>query len=294
MIKSMTGFGKGESSDGKRNVVAEMKSVNHRYVDVHVKLPRRYSFLEEKIKKQVKETVKRGKIEISVQIENLTEEDMNINLNTLIAKQYMKNINELKEMFHMEEEISLQYLASLPDVIKSMPDIENEEEIEKLAAKAIANAINSFDKMRIIEGEKLAEDLMMRGELIRNYLTSIEERAPMVSKLYADRLSDHIQELIGKNIEIPTDRILVEAAVFADKSNITEEIVRLDSHIIQMGDIINNAKRSEGKKLDFLIQEMNRETNTIGSKANDIDITKHMLEIKSEVEKIREQVQNIE
>jgi len=293
MIKSMTGFGKGEYSDSKRNFTIEIKSVNHRYTDISVKMPRRYSFAEEIIKKLVKKTVKRGKVEISVMVENLTEDDLNINLNTAVAHQYVENLQALKEEFGLQDEITLSLLADMPDVIKAMPDIEDEEEIIRSISSALEIAIEKHDSMRKIEGEKLASDLKMRCELIRSYVKQIEKKAPDVGKLYAEKLNDRIHELIDNSVEVPEDRILLEAAIFADKANITEELVRLNSHIDQMETILD-ADKSEGKKLDFLVQEMNREANTIGSKANDIGITEVMLEIKSEVEKIREQVQNIE
>lgn len=293
MIKSMTGFGKGEFIDENRSITVEMKAVNHRYCDVHVKMPRRYSFAEEKVKSLVKNSIKRGKIEVSVIVENIKDADVNIKLNTVIAKQYMENLKELSDELQLEDQITLEYVASLPDVLKSVPDVENEEEVTAAIEKAVAIAIENFDNMRKVEGEKLAEDLLMRGRVIRSHVDTIGERAPMLQKIYADRIKERIEALLDGNIEVPEDRIVLEAAIFADKANITEELVRLDSHMIQMENIINSDK-SEGKKLDFLVQEMNRETNTIGSKANDLDITSTMLEIKSEIEKIREQVQNIE
>ena len=293
MIKSMTGFGKGEYIDEARSIVVEMKAVNHRYCDVHVKMPRRYSFAEEKVKAIVKDTVKRGKIEVSIMIENLGESDVNIKLNTMVAKQYMDNLNELSKMLGLENNITLDYVASLPDVMKAIADVEDEEVVLKSIISALNMAIENFDNMRKIEGKKLEEDLLMRGELIRGYVSQIEEKAPKVQEIYTKKLKKRIDDLLEGSVEIPEDRVMLEAAIFADKANITEELVRLDSHMIQLKNIING-KRSEGKKLDFLVQEMNRETNTIGSKANDLGITSIMLEIKSEIEKIREQVQNIE
>ena len=293
MIKSMTGFGKGEFTDGKRNVICEIRSVNHRYSDIFIKMPRRYSFAEEKIKSIIKETVKRGKVEVSVVVESITEEDITIKLNPLVARQYIDNLRMLKDEFGLEGEISLETIANLPDVMKNAPDIDDEEEVTSSIEEAVRTAVANLDQMRVIEGQKLAEDLTMRGELIRKYVSEIEERAPEIVKEYKQKLYDRISELVEGMVEVPDERILVEAAVFADKTNITEELVRLDSHISQLHQILGAAK-SNGKKLDFLVQEMNREANTIGSKANDNDITGAVIEIKSEVEKIREQVQNIE
>lgn len=294
MIKSMTGFGRSEHSDGKRNITVEIKSVNHRYGDISVKMPRRYSFAEEMIKNTVKHTVSRGKVDVSILVENLTEDDVTIRLNTMVARQYMDNLSELRETFKLHDDVTLQFLATLPDVMKAVPDVEDEEEILGAIQTPLGEALRNLDHMRRVEGQKLAEDLLMRGELIRKSVKKIEERSPQVAEAYAEKLKERIRELIGNNVDIPEDRILLEAAVFADKCSITEELVRLESHMLQLKKIIEESSQPAGKKLDFLVQEMNRETNTIGSKANDIEITNLMLDIKSEIEKIREQVQNIE
>lgn len=294
MIKSMTGFGRSEYTDGKRNITVEIKSVNHRYSDISIKMPRRYGFAEDKVKNAVKERIRRGKVDVSIMVENITENDVNIKLNTMIAKQYYENLLELRKEFSVEGDITLQFLAGLPDVIKAIPDVEDEEEITKAILIPVAEAAANLEKMRAVEGEKLAEDLIAKGRSIRSILDKIAERAPQVSIDYTARLRERITELIGGSIEVPEDRILVEAAIFADKCAIDEEITRLGSHLIQLENIVTKSTQPDGKKLDFLVQEMNREANTIGSKANDITITGYMLEIKSEIEKIREQVQNIE
>lgn len=294
MIKSMTGFGRGEFSDGKRSVTAEIKTVNHRYSDINVKMPKRYSFAEEKIKAIAKRRIKRGKAEISIMIENITEEDMVVKLNTAMAGQYVQNLRLLKDTYGLSGEVDLQMIASMPDVVKSVPDVENEEEVAKVMEQAVSMAAENLDSMRAAEGAKLCEDLLLRGDMIRDIVRKIEERAPMVVKDYTERLYTRIRELIEDAAAVPEDRILMEAAVFADKSNITEELVRLDSHMLQLKDILTSGSSPVGKKLDFLVQEMNREANTIGSKSNDLEITSLMLEAKSEIEKIREQVQNIE
>ena len=290
----MTGFGRGEFSDGKRNVIAEIKTVNHRYADVNVKMPKRYSFAEEKVKAIVKERVKRGKVEVSIIVENLTEEDTTVKLNTLVASQYVENLKELQKTYDLKGDIDIHLVANMPDVLKAIPDVENEDEVTTVINGAVAEAAKNLDDMRGIEGKKLAEDLLMRGDLIRNLVKKIDTRAPMVAEEYTQKLLNRIKDLIGGQVDIPEDRILVEAAVFADKANITEELVRLDSHMIQLKNILNGSDGPCGKKLDFLVQEMNREANTIGSKSNDMEITALMLETKSEIEKIREQVQNIE
>ena len=294
MIKSMTGFGRGEYTDGKRSIIAEIKSVNHRYSDITIKMPRRYTFAEDKIKNAVKDKIRRGKVDVSIIVENITENDVNIKLNSMQAKQYYDNLTELRGEFDLSGDISLQFLASLPDVMKAIPDVEDEEEITKAILEAVSEAAVNLEKMRAVEGEKLAEDLIAKGEYIKEILDKIAERAPQVVADYTARMKERIQELVGSSVQVPEDRILVEAAVFADKCAIDEEITRLNSHLVQLKNIIEKSSQPDGKKLDFLVQEMNREANTIGSKANDITITNYMLEIKSEIEKIREQVQNIE
>jgi len=294
MIKSMTGFGRGEYTDGKRRIVVEIKSVNHRYSDISIKMPRRYGFAEDKVKNTVKEKIRRGKVDVSIMVENITENDVNIKLNEMLAKQYFENLNQLKSQFALEEEVSLRLLATMPDVMKAIPDVEDEEEITKAILIPTAEAAVNLETMRAIEGEKLAEDLIAKGEHVKELLDKIAERAPMVAAAYTEKLRERITTLIGDSVQVPEDRILVEAAIFADKCAIDEEITRLNSHLVQLKDIITKSTQPDGKKLDFLVQEMNREANTIGSKANDITITGHMLDIKSEIEKIREQVQNIE
>lgn len=294
MIKSMTGFGRGEYNDGKRNITVEIKSVNHRYCDISVKMPRRYSFVEDKVKSAIKQTIRRGKVDVSIMVENITENDVNIKLNTMIAQQYYDNLKELQKNFDVCGDITLSMLAGMPDVLKSVPDVDDEEEMTKCILIPAMEAAKNLEAMRSVEGEKLAEDLLSRGETIKGLVAQIEERSAEVPKAYAQKLKDRITELIGNSVTIPEDRILVEAAIFADKCAIAEELTRLYSHMDQMKNIIETSAQPDGKKLDFLVQEMNREANTIGSKANDITITNLMLQVKAEIEKIREQVQNVE
>ena len=294
MVKSMTGFGRSEYSDEKRNITVEIKSVNHRYSDINVRMPRRYSFAEEKVKNAVKTAARRGKIEVSVMVENIGDEDVNIRLNTAVAKQYLDNIAQLKDVFGIGGDVTLEYIASLPDVMKSVPDVENEDESTAILVNAVKEAAEKHAEMRSVEGEKLAEDILMRADLIEAHVKEIEQRSPDVVTEYTEKLRTRINEMIGGAVVATEERILLEAAVFADKINVTEETVRLGSHVNQLRKIISDSSQPEGKKLDFLVQEMNREANTIGSKANDLEITSRVLEIKSEIEKIREQVQNIE
>ena len=294
MIKSMTGFGRGEYSDGKRNVIAEVKTVNHRYVDIAVKMPKRYSFAEEEIKTIFKSRIKRGKVDVSIIVENITEGDITVKLNTPVASQYIENLKALRAEYDLTGEIDVALVSSMPDVLKVIPDVEDEEEVKAVIRKACEMAAENLDEMRIREGAKLAEDLLMRKNLFCGIVARIEKRAPLVAKEYTEKLYARIKELVEDKIDVPEERILTEAAIFADKSNITEELVRLGSHIDQLGKFLSGEDSPVGKKMDFLIQEMNREANTIGSKSNDLEITSAMLEAKAEIEKIREQVQNIE
>jgi len=296
MIKSMTGFGRAETSDEKRTITCEIRSVNHRYCDISVRMPRRYSFAEEKVKQAIKETVNRGKLDVSIMVENVAENDVNIKLNPIVARQYVESLRELQREVPVDGDptISLQYLASLPDVLKIVPDVEDEEEIVKAILVPVREAARKLDEMRIVEGRKLEEDLLAKGAEIKRLVAEIEKVAPNVPKAYAEKLRNRIRELIDGSIEIPEDRIAVETAIFADKCSIAEELTRLHSHMDQMEAIIAENGKPDGKRLDFLVQEMNREANTIGSKANDLGVTELMLRIKAEVEKIREQVQNVE
>ncbi|MDO5441571.1 MAG: YicC/YloC family endoribonuclease [Bacillota bacterium] len=295
MVKSMTGFGRGEYSDEKRSIVCEIKSVNHRYSDITVKMPRRYQFAEEAIKALVKKVAPRGKIDVGIQVTNVDADETNLTLNTELAKLYKEKLSELKaSLGDIPGEPDFRMIALMPEVLKAAPEVEDEEAILKALSAATSKALENFDKMRAVEGAKLAEDLLKHNDVIMKTRDEIEVYAPQVKVLYMQKLKDRIADLLGKEAQIPEERILTEAAVFADKSDITEELVRLKSHCLQLISILSNANESIGKKLDFLVQEMNRESNTIGSKANDINITNNVLILKAEVEKIREQVQNLE
>lgn len=294
MIKSMTGFGRGEFSDGKRRISVEIKAVNHRYCDLSVRMSRKYMFAEDKLKSKIRETVSRGKVEISVIVENLEDDDMQIMLNTAMAGQYLRSMQKLKDELDISGDVSLEYISGLQDVMKLVPNVEDEEDFIAVLLQAAENAALRLDEMRTIEGQKLAADLMARGDKISQITEKIKERAPQIIKEYQTKLFERISELTENKVTVPEDKLALEVAFFADKCNITEELVRLDSHMIQLKKILSESVQPVGKKLDFLVQEMNREANTIGSKANDIETTNLMLEIKNEVEKIREQVQNIE
>lgn len=297
MIKSMTGFGRGQYTDGQKTITVEIRAVNHRYCDIYVKMPRRYSFAEEKIKAEVKKRLSRGKIEIGVTIDAFGTTDTDIRLDKALAAKYYDALSDLNDSFDfamMSGGLSLSLLAKMPDVIKSVPAEEDEEEMLRCLLAATTKAVDDICQMREVEGAKLAEDIAMRADIISGIRDSIEVRAPKIEVEYAAKLRARIEELLEGIAEVPEERIALEAAVFADKANITEELVRLQSHIDQLRSFLATEEDAIGKKMDFLIQEMNREANTIGSKSNDKEITSLMLDLKAEIEKIREQVQNIE
>ena len=297
MIRSMTGFGRGEYVDDVSKVTVEIKSVNHRYLDIFVKMPRRYSFAEEKIKSAIKEKVHRGKVEVNVSVDNITQADADIRLDKSLAAKYYDVLKELEGSFEFGEDshVSLNLLSRMPDVITSTPAEEDEDAVLARLLAATDRAVDDFCTMRETEGSQLAADISARADIIEDITGKIEKRAPELEKEFAAKFRARVNELLEGVYEVPEERVAVEAAVFADKANITEELVRLGSHIAQLRDFLGtDDAEGIGKKIDFLIQEMNREANTIGSKSNDNEITTMMLELKAEIEKIREQVQNIE
>ena len=296
MVRSMTGYGRGIYSDNQRSITVEVKAVNHRYCDITVKMPRKYSFAEEKIKAAAKEVMRRGKIEIGVSIDNFGKSETDVNLNLEVAKRYYDVLTRLGQSFELsgDGQVPLSLLAGMTDVLTTVPAADDEEEFTRELMAALKEALEGISAMRTVEGEKLALDILKRADIIENTKNLIAERAPKIEREYKEKLKARITELLDGSVEIPEDRLALEAAIFADKANITEEIVRLGSHIDQLRTFINGDEETVGKKIDFLVQEMNREANTIGSKSNDMDITSWMLELKAEIEKIREQVQNIE
>lgn len=297
MIKSMTGFGRGEYVDDVRKITVEIRTVNHRYLDIYVKMPRKYSFAEEKIKARIKEGLARGKAEVSVIVDNFGISDADVRLDRDLAGKYVSVLNELSSEFCSDTSsgISLGLLAKMPDVIRTAPAEEDEDEMLRCLLEATGKAVEDITVMRETEGAKLAADINARADLIADIRSRIETRAPQIEKEYAAKFKARVEELLNGVYEVPEERIALEAAIFADKANITEELVRLESHISQLRTFLSGESNEPvGKKTDFLIQEMNREANTIGSKSNDKEITSMMLDLKAEIEKIREQVQNIE
>ncbi len=291
MLKSMTGFGRAEMIIEGFTVNAQIRSVNHRYMDIALRIPRVYNFLEDKIRKITAEYISRGKIEIAISIKEQEGDDRVITLNHALAENY---INVLKELtsFGIEDDIKVSTVARYNDIFSVEYKETDEDKMFEIINTALSSAFSEFNKMRSDEGERLEKDILSHLENILSELEKIEARSPETVKCYRENLEAKMRELL-ENASIDESRLITETAIFADKVAIDEETVRLRSHIKAFKNAIKTDKPI-GKKLDFIIQEMNRETNTIGSKANDIEIASTVVEIKSEIEKIREQIQNIE
>jgi uncharacterized protein (TIGR00255 family) len=292
MIKSMTGYGKSEQTIDSLNVTVEIKSVNHRYFEFSARVPREYGFLEEKLKKYCNSLITRGKVECYVSVEDLEEREMEVNVNETLAAGYVKALKELSERFGLKDDISAVTLSRYPDVITLHKASEDEERIWNAVKTVAETAVSKFIEMRETEGSKLRGDILSRADYIIECVEFIEGRSPETVREYNEKLKQRMKELLG-DAAVDEQRFLNEAAIYADKIAVDEETVRLRSHISQLREFMNSSE-AIGRKLDFLVQEINREANTIGSKAQDVDIAKKVIAIKAEVEKIREQVQNIE
>ena len=296
MIKSMTGYGRGESTDGERTVTCEIKSVNHRYCEVFVKMPSKYGFAEDQIRQTVKAFAGRGKIDANISLVSTADEDAGVILGEAVAKQYIEKLMLLKEKYELGGEITIDLIASLPDVIKQgQPDMDAEA-IQSVILEAVASALNEFGLMREKEGASLSQNIIGKLDNLSDCCEQIKKRAPEVQVLHEEKLKERISSLSNMSLDdaILQQRIALEVAVFSDKASIDEELVRLASHVEQFRGILKSKENAPvGKKLDFIVQEMNREANTIGSKANDLHITELMIGLKNEIENIREQIQNI-
>lgn len=292
MIKSMTGFGRVQETVDGMNVTVELRSVNHRYFEFTAKVPRAYGFLEEKLKTFTNSLVSRGKIECYVAVEQLEESETTVSVNASLAKGYVDALRQLSEMFDLSADISAAALSRYPDVLVLQKTAADEERIWNAVRSVAEKAVRRFIEMRSTEGEKLKADILSRADTILEHVAFVEVRSPQTVKEYNEKLKQRMEELLGST-QIDEQRLLTEAAIFADKIAVDEETVRLRSHISQLRTFME-ADEPIGRKLDFLVQEINREANTIGSKAQDVEIAKRVIAIKAEVEKIREQVQNIE
>lgn len=299
-MRSMTGYGRGECTMYNRKFVVEIKSVNHRYNDITIKLPRTMMCYEEGVKKLLSSQIFRGKTDVYINFESFSDDDVSISINEGLAGSYVDALNRLKEQYNLctidknGDRLPLELIARFPDVISVDSSSLNEdasEQIRECLMSAAKQALEGFVSMREKEGEALKLNIIEKVKTIKNSVDKINERAPQVAKDYRQRLTDKLNEL--EEIKADEARILTEVLIFSDKSCIDEEITRLYSHIEQMNTILNETV-PVGRKLDFLVQEMNREVNTIGSKSNDLTITNIIVDTKSEIEKIREQIQNIE
>jgi len=292
MIKSMTGYGRGQQIIDGREITVEIKSVNHRYFEFSARVPRAYGYLEEKLKSFVQNKVSRGKVDVGVTIFNIEGKDAQIEVNQSIAVGYIDALRKANVTIGLNDDLSLSQLIRLPDIFNVVKTTEDEEIIWNLVKTVAEEALNNFVSMRETEGQKMKDDIKSRLAYISELVGKVEERSPMVTEAYRERLYNKISEILNDK-KIDEQRILTEAAIFSEKTAVDEETVRLKSHIQQFTTLLDSTE-AIGRKLDFLIQEFNRESNTIGSKAQDVEITRIVVELKSEIEKIREQIQNIE
>ena len=292
MIRSMTGFGRAQVSVEGYNITVEIRSVNNRYFDFYAKMPRTFSFLEEKVKSLLSTEISRGKVECSIQIETTADESVIVSVNEPLAKGYVNAVEEIAEKFALKNDLTALSVARFSDVLSITKAPVDEEALWDKVQSVVKDALDSFISMRETEGERLKADVLSRADTIISNVAYIEERSPETVKQYSEKLLERMKNVLG-DTQIDEARILTEAAIYADKIAVDEETVRLRSHFDEMETILTSGEPA-GRKLDFLIQEINREINTTGSKANDIDIAKIVVDLKAELEKLREQVQNIE
>lgn len=292
MIKSMTGYGRAQQKIEDKTYLVEIKSVNHRYFDFSCRMPRSYSFAEEKVKGFIHNRVSRGKVDLFVTVTSDETSDVVIKLNRPLLENYLQVLRTIRDDYGVQDDISAMHLSKLPDVCVIEKKEEDQEAILRSLEQVVGLALDDFIKMRENEGRNLYADLTMRGGILEELVSQVEKEAPLVEQEYEKKLTQRMEEILG-NADYDRQRLLTEVAIFADKVSITEEIVRLKSHIKEYYKLLQE-EAPVGRKLDFLIQEMNRESNTIGSKCNFVSITKHVVDLKSELEKIREQIQNIE
>lgn len=292
MIKSMTGFGQGEASDGRFSVQVEIKAVNHRYLDMFFRIPKQYSQLEETLRAIISRRANRGRFEVALSLEEFGDQERIVETNTTLLRGYLQALRTIQAELKSEEPIRLADVLALPGVLEVDEPEANWDDLRKVVAEATEVAMDRLEAMRATEGERLFADLQEKIHLIENLQQEVAKEAPQVMIDYRNRLRERLGELLD-GTTITEERFLGEVAIFADRCSIDEELVRLTSHIAQLRETLH-AEDSVGRKLDFLIQEMNREVNTIGSKANNVHIATLVVNIKSELEKIREQIQNIE
>lgn len=292
MIKSMTGYGRSQKILNGREISVEIRSVNHRYFEYSSRIPRSYSYIDEKLKALMKTGITRGKAEISVTINNIEGKDSQIAVNKGVAEGYVLALRSISDELGLEDDLKLSKLMKLPDIFNVQKAADDEAQVWDDVSEVAAEALAGFIAMREAEGEKLKADILEKAAFILEMVGKVEELSPLTVEAYRNKLFKKISEVLeDKNID--EQRIVTEAAIFSEKIAVDEETVRLRSHISQLREILDSSE-AVGRKLDFIVQEINREVNTIGSKAQDLKITKIVVDMKSEIEKIREQIQNIE
>ena len=292
MIKSMTGFGRCEVLKDSRKFTVELKSVNHRYLDVNIRMPKKLNFFETSIRTLLKSYADRGKVDIFITYEDLSQSQVSVKYNAALAAEYLKYLNQMAEEFSLDNDVRVSTLSRYPEVFTMEECSEDEDELWNGLKEALEGAFSQFVEMRTKEGERLKEDILLKLDLLSEQIRFIEERSPQIIAEYRTKLEEKMRELL-EDTQIDDNRIAAEVILFADKICTDEEVVRLKSHIQHMKETLEESN-GIGRKLDFIAQEMNREANTILSKANDLDISNRAISLKSEIEKIREQIQNIE
>ena len=293
MIKSMTGFGRCEVMEGERKFTVEMKGVNHRYLDVNIRMPKKLNFFETAIRGLLKQSIQRGKVDIFISYEDFTESQMSLKYNESLAQEYMDCFGRMKEQFSLENDIRVSTLSRCPEVLTMEEQVIDEEEFWNGLKKALEGAIGQFVETRTLEGSNLKKDIIEKLDGLLDLVGYIEERTPKIVAEYREKLETKVRELL-EDAQIEESRIAAEVVIFADKICTDEEVVRLRSHIIHMKETLQSEEAGIGRKLDFIAQEMNREANTILSKANDLEVSNVGIDLKTEIEKVREQIQNIE
>lgn len=292
MIRSMTGYGRAQRQIDGRDITVEIKSVNHRFFEFSARVPRMYGYVEEKLKSYVQGQISRGKVEIGVILQSFDDGNVNVEINRGLAGAYVRSLRDLGHEYHLQDDLTLSSISRFSDIFTVSKEPEDEEAVW-CAVKTVADeAVAKFVAMRTVEGERLKADLLARLAFIESRVAIVVEQSPRTVQAYRDRLTAKIAEVLADR-QLDEGRIITEAAIFADRIAVDEETVRLSSHIAQFRDILTHDV-PVGRKLDFLVQEINREVNTIGSKAQDVSIAQIVVDMKSEVEKIREQIQNIE
>lgn len=292
MIKSMTGFGRCEVLKDSRKFTVELKSVNHRYLDVNIRMPKKLNFFETSIRTLLKSYADRGKVDIFITYEDLSQSQVSVKYNAALAAEYLKYLNQMAEEFSLDNDVRVSTLSRYPEVFTMEECSEDEDELWNGLKEALEGAFSQFVEMRTKEGERLKEDILLKLDLLSEQIRFIEERSPQIIAEYRTKLEEKMRELL-EDTQIDDNRIAAEVILFADKICTGEEVVRLKSHIQHMKETLEESN-GIGRKLDFIAQEMNREANTILSKANDLDISNRAISLKTEIEKIREQIQNIE